>query len=176
MNKLFSTDPKNQKTLALLYLLIGVLLMIFAGPLLRTVARLIGLIILAYGAWALFEFFGRNKATSSLPLIYGLIAVVFGFLFLLNPNILISILPFIIGLIMIINGFVQLQRANLFRQANMPSWSANTVVAVLLIVGGFFIIFWPAKTAVSFVRIAGVMLIVEALFMYYNASESKRYL
>ncbi len=58
---MFNFNVKDTLVLALLYLLCGLALCFFQGSILTTVVRIIGIVLIAYGAYMLYVYFGVQQ-------------------------------------------------------------------------------------------------------------------
>lgn len=173
MNKNYNSSQQNLM-LGLIYLAFGLILAFFNTSIITTAARVIGVILLAYGAYELYDYFGRHdRMRGSVPLVYGIACLVLGFILTFVPGTLISLLPFGVGLVMIINGVLQLSQAFAFRRAGMGSWAFSAVVSGIMIVAGIVICFNPLATIGMMLKLSGAFLAVEGAFMIFEGFQAK---
>ena len=98
---------------AVLYVILGLVLLIWPGVSATVFCYAFGGILLIYGMVAIVSFFLRDSWQGSFvfELFLGIVAAALGLLFLLRPVIVASVLPVILGLFIVVDGLVNLKRA-----------------------------------------------------------------
>ncbi|UNT93889.1 DUF308 domain-containing protein [Allobaculum sp. Allo2] len=106
---MFNFNVKDTLVLALLYLLCGLALCFFQGSILTTVVRIIGIVLIAYGAYMLYVYFGVHKSADTAPMFSGVPSLVLGLIMVCWPHTIINFIPIIVGVLLVINSIVQIQ-------------------------------------------------------------------
>ena len=98
---------------AVLYIVLGLILLIWPGVSATVFCYAFGGILLIYGVVTIVSFFLRDSRQGSFvfELFLGIVAAALGLLFLLRPVIVASVLPVILGLFIVVDGLVNLKRA-----------------------------------------------------------------
>ena len=98
---------------AVLYVILGLVLLIWPGVSATVFCYAFGGILLIYGVVTIVSFFLRDSRQGSFvfELFLGIVAAALGLLFLLRPVIVASVLPVILGLFIVVDGLVNLKRA-----------------------------------------------------------------
>ena len=91
---------------AVLYVILGLVLLIWPGVSATVFCYAFGGILLIYGMVAIVSFFLRDSWQGSFvfELFLGIVAAALGLLFLLRPVIVASVLPVILGLFIVVDG------------------------------------------------------------------------
>lgn len=156
---------KSFLTASLVYVLLGLVLLLFPDLTTSLICTAVGLLLLAYGAVAVISFFaGSNGGYSfQFELVVGIFAAILGGLFLFKPHMLLSILPVIFGLYILVDGLTNLKRGLDMRSYGYAGWTTTLVMSVVSMVLGGVILWNPFSTHLVLVRIIG------AAFLYEGA-------
>lgn len=150
---------------SLLYLLLGIVFLIYKDSIFSTMKFVIGIVLLIVGAIRIISVFVKNKDSKKLSLIgdfiIGLIIAVVGILLLLP--IFDSVFKYAFGLFFIVDGVGKLIEAVSHANVKNKGWWVALVVALLIIVAGVLVIvLW--NTVVSYIAIiVGIMLIISGI-------------
>ena len=151
--------------LSVIYIILGVILLIYPSQTIDVVCRIIGVTALICGACIIIKSFFRGAA-SLMPaagLVFGIFSLVCGIILIANPSFVKSIFPVIIGIAMIADSASKLVTSFEIKKATEDGWLGVLVLSVIGLVFGFIIVFDAGATADFVVRIIGVSLIIEAI-------------
>ncbi len=151
--------------LSVIYIILGVILLIYPSQTIDIVCRIIGVTALICGTYMIIKFFFRG-AVSLMPtagLVFGIFCLVCGIILVANPDFVKSIIPFIIGIVIITDSASKLVTSFEIKKAAEDGWLGVFVLSVIGLVFGFVIVFNAGAAADFVVRIIGVSLIVEAI-------------
>ena len=178
MQRLFNTGDGQTRLLALVYFVFGILLCFFASSILVTATRILGGCLALYGALQLYLFYaGRQKGTATgAQLCIGVATVLFGLIFVISPESLISIFPVAGAIILIVNSLIQMQKAFQLRDYGCEGWTMTLIFAVVLLVAGAIILLRPVQTASFILQIVGISLMAEAIMMFWSQHEIDKYM
>ena len=134
---------------AVLYIILGLILLIWPGVSATVFCYAFGGILLIYGVVTIVSFFLRDSRQGSFvfELFLGIVAAALGLLFLLRPVIVASVLPVILGLFIVVDGLVNLKRALELRRMLYLRWIVPLVLSAVSAVLGLVIVFQPFLAA-----------------------------
>ncbi|MFE9110470.1 HdeD family acid-resistance protein [Streptomyces collinus] len=140
----------------------GVLLLVWPEATLHVVAVLMGLYLLAAGAFRFVATFARQEQGHRLPsLLLAVLYVLAGVLCLRNPLQTITALSLIVGLVWLVSGILTLYTALAAR--DLPHRGFLLGAAVLGIVAGIVVLALPAESARALTRLLGLWLVLLGL-------------
>ncbi|MEU6918114.1 HdeD family acid-resistance protein [Streptomyces olindensis] len=140
----------------------GILLLVWPEATLHVVAVLIGLYLLAAGAFRFVETFARREQGHRLPsLLLAVLYVLAGVLCLRNPLQTITALSLIVGLVWLVSGMLTLYHA--LAAPDLPHRGFVLGAAVLALVAGVVVLALPAESARALTRLLGLWLVLLGL-------------
>lgn len=150
---------------SVLYIILGLILLIWPGVSATVFCYAFGGVLLAYGLVTVLSFFLRDsrQGVFAFELFLGIVAAALGLLFLLRPMIVASVLPVILGLFIVVDGLVNLKRAMELRRMLYLRWSIPLVLSLVSVLLGLLILFRPFLAAEALVMVIGAVLIYEGL-------------
>ncbi|QYX81987.1 HdeD family acid-resistance protein [Streptomyces akebiae] len=147
---------------ALATLVPGVIVLVWPDGTLHVLAVLLGLYLLAIGAFRFVDVFAREEAGERLPgLLLALLYVLAGVLCLRNPLQTITALSLIVGIVWLATGILTLYTA--LAAKNMPHRGFVLGVAVLGIAAGIVVLALPTESATALTRLLGLWLVLLGL-------------
>ena len=159
---------------ALLVLLMGVVFVIWPGAVIRTIAQMIGFILILIGVSQLVGKLFSNVNKSSGMLVGALIAVV-GFWIWINPGRAASIIPVIVGVILVIHGVQNISLAFISRGYGMARWGVILFGGILNLLCGIACIAYAFGVVALGIRIVGIMLIYDGISSMLTVTRVNRY-
>ncbi|MFG3721509.1 HdeD family acid-resistance protein [Streptomyces massasporeus] len=140
----------------------GVLILVWPEATLHVLAVLIGLYLLASGAFRFVAVFGREEPGERLPaLILAVLYVLAGVLCLRNPLQTIAALSLVVGVVWLVSGILTLYTA--IAAKDLPHRGVVLGAAVLGIIAGIVVLALPSESARALTRLLGLWLILLAL-------------
>ena len=160
MREFFHTMKVSFLLAAILYVILGLVLLLWPGVSAVVFCYAFGGVLLAYGVVTVVSFFLRDSRQGSFvfELLLGIIAAALGLLFLLRPAIVATILPVILGLFIVVDGLVNLKRALELRRMAYVRWNIPLWLSVGSVALGAFIVFQPFLAAEALVMFLGAVL------------------
>ena len=118
---------------AILYIVLGLVLLIWPGMTSSLVCFFFGLMLLIYGIITIISFFVHDSRQGSfrLELFLGIVAAGVGLVFLLRPDIVLSILPVVLGIYIVIDSLLNLKRAFDLNRMNYSNWWVVLVLSLV---------------------------------------------
>lgn len=150
-------------------LLISLALIIFSivlifNPIkfLNTLMIIFGIIVVVDGLIHLMGYLKNkdNVKEFNFELALGVIEIIAGIAFILNPSWLISILPIIIGIWIIIESLTKLKLSFEIKANQDKHWITLLVFSLITILLGIYIIFHPITTSAIIITISGIILLI----------------
>lgn len=158
---------KSFVSASLVYVALGLVLLFFPDLTTSLICTVTGLLLLAYGVSTGFRFFAGSAGgyRSQFDAVLGVFAAILGALFLLRPQLILSVLPVLFGLYILIDGLLNLKRGLDMRSYGYAGWTATLVLSIVSLVLGGVILWDPFSTHLLLVRIIG------AAFLYQGAAD-----
>ncbi|MFF9038809.1 HdeD family acid-resistance protein [Streptomyces sp. NPDC014892] len=147
---------------ALATLVPGVILLVWPDGTLHVIAVLLGLYLLAIGAFRFVDVFAREEPGERVPgLLLALLYVLAGVLCLRHPLQTITALSLIVGIVWLSTGILTLYTA--LATKNLPHRGFVLGVAVLGVVAGIVVLALPTESATALTRLLGLWLVLLGL-------------
>lgn len=148
---------------SIVFLIFGLFLVFRTEGTIQLISSLIGIILLFNGGISLIKYFKEEKEeTYNVELIYGIVAIIAGFILILNPKTVASILPFILGIYFTITGVLKLKYALDIREYKKENPTFMMILSILTILCGILFIVNPFGGAVAITQIIGIFMIIYA--------------
>ena len=148
--------------------LAGLFLLLHPGESLAAAVRVLGIVLLAYGAYFLLSTLTGPKGRQMNQLILGGVACVLGILMLAIPKVIVGILPLLAGLLVAASG------VNNLLQSRKRGDSAGSLMAVITILLGLLVAINPFGAAKSAARVLGIVMIYVGVSNLLQVIKSQR--
>ena len=147
--------------LSILYLLLGMVLLVWPTLVMDIISYAFGAILLLYGLFAIVGFYRSEdrRGGAFLGLFLGIVAAAVGAIMVLYPPLIQSIIPVILGLYIAIDGLLSVKRTLELHRMDYARWNVNLILSLVSAGLGIFIVFHPLLTQASLFRVIGVVLI-----------------
>ena len=147
--------------LSVLYVLLGLVLLIWPATVMDALCYLTGGILLLYGVISIVGFCREEMRTagSFLTLLLGIVAAAVGAVLLFQPTLFQSILTVILGLYILIDGLLNLKRAMELRRMEHMGWTLYLILSLITVVLGLVVVFRPMLAGTALVRLIGTSLL-----------------
>ena len=165
MREFFRTMKLSFVVAGVLYILFGLVLLLWPGISAAVFCYAFGGILLTYGVVSVLGFFLRDSQLGSFAfeLFLGIVAAALGLLFLLRPVLVVSILPVVLGLFIVVDGLVNLKRALELRRLYDGRWTIPLALSLISVLLGLVILFRPFLAAEALVMVIGAVLLYEGV-------------
>ena len=147
--------------LAILYVLLGLVLLLWPVTVMDVLCYLTGGILLLYGIFAIVGFCRteERRAGSFLALLLGIVSAAVGAVLLFQPTLFQNILTMILGIYILIDGLLNLKRALELRRMEHGGWTIYLVLSLITVVLGLVVVFWPMLAGATLVQLIGAALV-----------------
>ncbi len=151
----------NRMAGALIWVILGVILLVWPDSSMITLSQLIGLVLTVMGAGMIVLYFWNHDGllTSYLQLAIGVIVGAVGMWIFLKPTQLVELIPTIFGIIVVISGLSDLSQTFTLGRQKYDRWWVSLLFAIATLVLGLALIFKPFGIARFITRVIGVVLI-----------------
>ena len=157
----------SANTLIVSVLLLFLSLFLIVKPIesLNFIMILLGCITVLDGIIHIISYFSTSSdlRVFSFELVQGILGTILGFVFIFNPQIIVSFLPFIIGAWIIVEGIIRFQFSFNMKGNTNGNWLIPLCLSILTVAFGFIIIFNPFGTAIAITSLAGIFLCVSEI-------------
>lgn len=164
MNDSLKKGENKSFATTIVTLILGIILAIIPTQSLEIIVRIIALLIIFIGGYLLYDYLrsSKEKQTISYSLAIGIIAIVIGLLLFLKPGVPAKLVVVVVGILLIIKGIYKLQ-LSLNTRSLTDKWKYNFLVSLIVITIGILLIIYPYSSISLFLRIIGIVLIVESV-------------
>lgn len=160
MLKKLRTFRNDMIFISLFSLFSGIMMVVYPDISSKFITYLIAIITMLYGAYNLILYLKHRVAfVYPAQLVKGLLGMCFGVLILIDPGVVMISLPIVLGAIVIMDGVNKLQNAFDIRRMGFDKWWVMLIMAVLVIITGFMMIFYPLASLLSIIVFMGIGLI-----------------
>ena len=164
---------------SVLYLVLGVIMLIFPGLVSDSICYLLALLFVFFGVAGVVTYFKTEVKTpyTSSTLILGILLGAFGLYIFLNPRVFASFIPLIIGIFLIADAISKLSISFDLKKIGYQGWWHMVIIAFAILCGGMFLSFNPFKAIELSIMIIGGILIFDSLtniFTIYSYSKAKK--
>ena len=154
--------------ISILFLLFGIVLIMFPNMSTMALAYSAGILLIANGVGSLIS--KERKTLIYDPVIIGVISLIFGIVIFINPDVFNTIVPVLLGIWFIILGIIKYEIANILNEIGENGWGGVVATALLTIVAGFLLILCPKIGANVLIIFMGT------LIMLYSISDIINYI
>ncbi len=165
---------KHMKTFmvinAIVMILIGILILIDPGGSTLVLALSAGIGILISGILQICHYFSVRKYAlfSSGFLVSGIIECLLGVFMFTHPTVMMLSLSICISIFLFFGGVNCLETAFQMKHLGLRGWVVNLILAVIILLGGGILLFFPFATLAYTVIYAGVLLILNGIVELIN--------
>ena len=161
----FEKTKWDRSVLALIYLVLGVVLLLFPEQTLTVVTRLIASAVIVLAAINIIQFIINKDEKFSADYFYLILRIVgigVAISMIVSPTWIIAVINIAVGVVLIVNGIGNLSTTIRIRK-NDRVWWAFSIVPIITFVLGFVIMANPVGMASLMTRIEGISLIADAI-------------
>ena len=151
--------------LALLYIVLGVVLILFPATSLNLACLLIGAVTLLYGVVRIFGYTRAGEGEASrLELAFGIVLAALGVFLLACPQLLVSLIPIALGAYLLVDSFSAIKRSLEWKALGFSRWWVSFLVSLVLALFGLVMILRPFTLVANLVVFIGVGFLFDGVF------------
>lgn len=165
MGDFLKTVQNNALLQAILFIVLGLVLLLFPNITLIAIVICIGAIFAISGAISLAAYFRKSSASYKMSgaLTTAIFCFVIAIVMFLFPVATASFFSVLFGAVLILCGIANMVRALSVRVVDTSLWIIGCALGALTIVGGILIIWNPFATSSLFVMILGALLVLNGI-------------
>ena len=147
--------------LSILYLILGVVLILWPTIVMDIICYAFGAILLLYGIFAIVGFYRSEdrKGGAFLGLFLGIVAAAVGAVMVIYPPLIQGVIPVILGLYIAIDGLLSVKRTLELQRMDFSRWNINLILSLVSAGLGIFVVFHPLLTEAALFRVIGIVLL-----------------
>ena len=162
---------------SLLMMILATLLIFNPGIVINTVLNIFGIVILIAGVINILSYLFQDKDTKqiSYDLFNGIVMLIAGGIIILLKGAIVSIIPIIVAIWILYSGIIKYQMSKSLNVVQNNKSKILTISAIIQIVLGIIILINPFGTALTVIRVVGIILFVielqdfiEGIYMIKN--------
>lgn len=156
---------------SIVYIVIGLLLIIWPDAARQIVIYAIGAAALLYGGYRIVDFFVRKEhlsGTIQIGVALGIACLLLGLFLIFKVNVVVALLAAIIGVSVIVDSVLRLQLSLNLRHAGARNWLFLLVTALVTLAFGILLLFNPFTAIRAATIIAGVFLLFDGGFTLWG--------
>ena len=148
---------------SILWIILGVILLVYPGQSLDMICRVLGVIAIVFGIIQIVLALIGGGPSSGFGVAVGIILGIVGIVIIVNPDLLVSLLPTVIGVVLVVHGVISLINSfRLIRYKDKFWWLA--LIFSILSIGMGALLFFRARDAAEYVaRIGGFFMIYSGI-------------
>lgn len=171
MKKLLAAVSRANAVSALIFLILGLLLIIFPDQSVAVICYLIAAALILDGLRHVICYFrGQlSEALSGYDLALGGCEILLGLFALIRPATMLSLLPIFLGVALVVSGVIRLQRAFDLKRGGYGAWKTVLILGAVVAFLGLLMLINPFKTAKVLLVFLGISLVINAICMLWTA-------
>ncbi len=135
---------------------------IFPSMIIKFIGFIVGTGFILIGVVSIIMYImSKEKLVSTLS--RGVIFTLAGLYFTFNPDVALGILSLLLGIFIILNGVVGLQFSLEAKKLNADKWKISLIFALVIILLGLFILFFPFSTTKLLIIYNGVFMLISSV-------------
>lgn len=168
----FKKFKANDVISSSVFVLIGLVLLIWPGTSTQVVCMVLGGVLLAYGIIqiVMYLFAGEKTLYYQGMLILGIILSVIGAWILLKPEMIIAAVPVIMGIIIVMHGLHNVVQGIQLKGMDYEKWWIAFALGIVTVALGGVLIYNPFSVVNTVVRVIGAFLIYDGISRIWIAS------
>lgn len=165
MSNFFMKFKANDLVSSLIFVVIGLVLLIWPGTSTQVVCMVLGGVLLAYGIIqiVLYLFAKEKTLYHQGMLILGIILSVIGAWILLKPEMIIAAVPVIMGIIITMHGLHNVVQGIQLKGMSYEKWWVAFALGIITVALGGILIYNPFSVVNTVVRVIGVFLVFDGI-------------
>ena len=153
---------------AILYAILGIILLVFDVKALGTIIQVLGWIFFVYAIYNFYIYFVRRDSLSSGPLLIAIPFLLIGLVMARNPGFVIGMSSILIGIVILFNGIVHIQTSLVQKDLGYTNWLISLIYSILIAIIGGILIVNPIDTVSTVLKVGGILLIIQACSVFVS--------
>ncbi|MBR1930811.1 MAG: DUF308 domain-containing protein [Lachnospiraceae bacterium] len=168
--------------MGVLYILLGVVALVLPDTMEKTLAYLIGVVLILAGAVSMICYLIRDAHQNYYhnDFVYGLLGIALGCAVLYKVELVIGMISVLLGFLVLLSGFTKLQDVIDMKRLGYGNWVFMLILAIINVGVGVLLIFNPFKSMNLLFRVLGVSLLLsgaaDMAITFYFANKITKFL
>ena len=161
---------------SIVYVIVGLLLIIWPDAARQIIIYAIGAAALLYGGYRIVDFFVRKEhldGSIQIGVALGIGCLLVGLFLIVKANVVLALLAAIIGVAIVVDSILRLQIALNLRYSGGSSWLILLITALVTLAFGILLLFNPFTAIKVATIIAGVSLVLDGGFTLWGLIQSE---
>lgn len=170
------TFQKAMLITSIVYIVIGLILVIWPDAARQIIIYAIGAAALLYGGFRIVDFFVRKEhlsGTIQLGVALGIACMLLGLFLIFKVDLVVSLLAAVIGVAVIVDSVLRLQIALNLRHIGGRYWAVLLVTSLVTLGLGILLLFNPFTVIKVATIVGGVLLIIDGGFTLWSVLQSQ---
>ncbi|MBQ9297982.1 MAG: DUF308 domain-containing protein [Clostridia bacterium] len=170
MNDFIKKYSKDSLLVSAVLIILALFLIFKPGLSINIVMTAVGIVLAFYGVVQTYSYFSHSKEIEffNFQLVFGLLGILAGLVFIFNPTFIYGILPLAIGLWIVVKSVTSLQLALNIKNSGGDNWQLMLILSLLTLVLGIVIVVNPFEALEAAVSICGGFLLVSELINLFE--------
>ena len=167
---------KTMMIVSIVYVIVGLLLIIWPDAARQIIIYAIGAAALLYGGFRIVDFFVRKEhlsGTIQLGVALGIACMLLGLFLIFKVDLVVSLLAAVIGVAVIVDSVLRLQIALNLRHIGGRYWAVLLVTSLVTLGLGILLLFNPFTVIKVATIVGGVLLIIDGGFTLWSVLQSQ---
>ena len=163
----------NALVSAILYAILGAVLLLWPATSAQVVTLALGLVLVLCGLGNILDFLLHRDGSlySRMHLIAGVILAVIGLWLMTQPDLLTVVVPRIMGILICIHGAGDIRSAFVLKRNASPHWGVTLLLAAITYALGAMLVLNPFSAFTTVVRIIGLCLLYDGISDIWIAAQ-----
>lgn len=171
MYDLFKKIREQALIRALIFLVLGILIIIFPDPIMRIIVYILGALFIVMGVINLITYFSNRSHSrgeaSDFTFILGILYILIGIILLVFYKQILLILPVVLGILLILDATLYFLESINLSKVSSGTGIPLLVYSIIMVIVGIIFMFNPFGSLSFLLRVFGVILICIAVFDVY---------
>ena len=175
MSKTFKT---TMIAIAVLYIVIGLILIVWPEQSRLVICYVLGAAALLYGIYRILAYFSREnlEAVMQFSVAIGVACALAGVILLFRADFVAAAFGVIIGLSLVVDSVLRLQTALDIRRLGGAHWMPVLICALAMLVLGAVLLFNPFAAVLTATIVGGVSLVIDGVLTLWSVVETNKIL
>ena len=161
---------------SLIFALIGLIMIFYPDTTMQVMSTVLGIFFIIVGVIKVINYFVSkgNSTFFTNDIAWGLIAIIIGLVTMVYSSTIESIFRIMIGIWIIYSGFTRLSLSFKLKGVNDKVWTLVLILAVLMVIGGLYVTFYPGALIVTLgviILIYAIMDLIESFIFMRNMKD-----
>lgn len=161
---------------SIIFAIIGIIMIYNPATTMQFISTVLGVFFIVIGIIKLINYFiaKGNSSIFSNDMAWGIISIIIGLVVIVYSSTIESIFRIMIGIWIIYSGFTRLSLSFKLKDISHKTWMLVLILAVLMIIGGLYVTFYPGALIVTLgviILIYSIMDLIESFIFMRNIKE-----